>query len=424
MRLAVPNTTFASQLEGVYRDSILGAFQAIGSPKASVRCRVSQDGETPPPSPDAGGSPSAPGGPSGRNFDSGGFNGGAERAPIHSEPLRPSFGFDSFVVGPSNRCAHAAALSVSDPEVENSPYNPLLIYGDACLGKTHLLQSIARRLREQNPDRRILYTKGEAFTRQVVQAVRAQQLYSFRDECSALDMLLVDDFEFIAGLDRFGRSTEEFFHALNALSDSGHQVVLTATRHPRDIENLDTRIRSRLESGLITDVRHPDWAMRVAIVTRKAAALGLELPDGLAETIASRHRHVSEIKGTLKSLSATSTAEGVQVSSELLTRVLALPSSPRTRRPSIQQVLMAVAAAFGVPPLRLTGPQRSQEIVLARHSAMYLCRELTGRTLKEIGAEFRRDHSTVTHGCHRIAERRGRDLGLDRLLEKLAHRLS
>ena len=413
VRIQVPNPTFANHLEVKYRDRILRAFEAAGNPVKAIRCHVSEK------SSETSDLPEVPPAGTGIHANESG------RWTTQSDPLSADYCFDSFVVGASNRCAYSAALAVSDPGVYNSPYNPLLIYGDVGLGKTHLLQAIARRLLEENPNIRILYTKGEAFTRHVVNAVRTQNLYGFRDECARLDVLLVDDIQFIAGLDRFGRSTEEFFHTFNALTERGRQIILTANAHPQDIQNLDTRVKSRLECGLTTDVGQPDWEMRVAIVIQKAAALGVDLPDGIAQTIASRYKnHVRELEGSIKRLIATSRAEGIEISARLLDRILSTLPSGRARRPSIQEVLMAVAKAFGLPPLRLTGPQRSQEIVLARHAAMYLCREVTGRTLKEIGKELRRDHSTVTHGIRRIAAQRERDLGLDRVLERLLRQLS
>lgn len=412
VQIQVPNGTFANHLEGEYQDWILRGFEAVGSPKAAVRCQIA-------------GIPALAELTEFPREIRKPLENGSDRLPARSDPLSASYSFGSFVVGASNRCAYSAAMAVSDPGGDYSPYNPLLIYGDVGLGKTHLLQSIARRLLEENPERRILYTKGEAFTRHVVNAVRTQDLYGFRDECSQLDVLLVDDIQFIAGLDRFGRSTEEFFHTLNALSERGRQIVLTANAHPQDVQNLDSRIKSRLECGLTTDIGQPDWEMRVAIVSRKAGALGVDLPEGVAETIASRYKNnVRVLEGVLKRLVATSRAEGVGISVHLLERILSgLPSS-RARRRSIQEVLVAVATAFGLPLLRLTGPQRTQEVVLARHVAMYLCRETTGRTLKEIGKEFRRDHSTVTHGIRRIAGQRERDLGLDRMVERLMRQLS
>ena len=418
VRIQVPTDTFAKHLEGEYRDRILRAFEAAGTAMTAVRCEVlgrhalDPEPRERPPRERLWGARVAVADES-------------ERLPTRSDPLGASFSFDTFIVGASNRCAYSAALAVSDPGTEYSAYNPLLIYGDVGLGKTHLLQSIARRLLDENPERRILYTKGEAFTRQVVNAVRTGDLYRFRDDCATLDVLLVDDIQFIAGLDRFGRSTEEFFHTLNSLSERGRQIVVTANAHPQDIQNLDSRIKSRLECGLTTDIGQPDWEMRVAIVSLKAAALGVDLPDGIAETIASRYQNnVRELEGSLKRLIATARAEGVAISADLLERILSGLPSQRTRKPSIQQVLIAVATAFGLPALRLTSPQRTQEVVLARHVAMYLCREVTNHTLKQIGKEFRRDHATVTHGVRRIAKQRERDRGLDRILERLLRELS
>jgi len=411
--IRVPNAMFANHLEGEYRDRILDAFTAAGSPMASVRCSVS------------GNSVSARDPAHALVQVHQTRSGGLPETTSRSDSLAASFTFDAFVVGASNRCAHAAAQAVSDRGVQYSPFNPLLIYGSAGLGKTHLLQAIARRYLERNPGRRVLQTRGEAFSGHVVNAVRSQDLYGFRDQCAQLDMLLVDNIQFIAGLDRFGRSAEEFFHALTALSERGRQVVLTCDCHPRDIRNLDARIKSRLESGLTTDVGKPDWEMRTAIVRGKAAALGMELPDGVAETIASRYKNnVGELQGFLNSLIASSRANGVKISSVFLQRILSAHPSRRSPRPSIQDVQTAVAKAFGMAPLRLIGPQRGKALVLARHVAMYLCRETTGRTLKDIGREFRRDHSTVTYGIRRIATARERDLGLNRILERLLDQLS
>lgn len=432
--IRVPNAMFANHLEGEYRDRILRAFAATGSPVASIRCSVS--GSAPA---DSGGAASlseeggaAPGASNGlspvevvsphahraRNTES-------PRPALRSDSLSASFSFDSFVVGASNRFAHSAALDLSNPGVRHSPYSPLLIHTEAGLGKTHLLQAIARRFLEQNPGRKILLTRGDTFSSHVISAVRANDLYGFRNECAQLDMLLVDNIQFIAGLDRFGRVAEEFFHALTLLSDRGRPIVLTSDRDPRDIPNLDGQIKSRLESGLTTDIGKPDWEMRAAIVRRKATSLALELPDGVAETIASRYQNdVRKLEGILNKLVAESNADRVQISSALLDRILSERACRRSRQPSIQEVQVAVAKAFGFAPLRLVGKQRSNVLVLARHVAMYICRKTTGRTLVEIGKEFRRDHSTVTYGIRRIAAARQRDLGLNKLLERLLDQLS
>jgi len=432
--IRVPNAMFANHLEGEYRDRILRAFAATGSPMASIRCSVSAGpcaatGGTAFPAENAGAAPGSTGSLSAVNDVPGGShrarNGEPPRPGLRSDAVCASFSFDSFVVGASNRFAHSAALDVSNPGVENSPYNPLLIYGEAGLGKTHLLQAIARRFLEQNPGRTILLTRGDTFSTQVVNAIKSHDLFGFRHECAQLDMLLVDNIQFITGLDSFTRVAQEFFYALAALSDRGRPIVLTSDRDPRDIPNLDGQIRSRLESGLATDIGSPDWEMRAAIVRRKAATLGLELPDGVAETVASRYQHdVRKLEGTVNKLAAKSNADRVQITPALLDRILSERASRRSRQPSIQEVQVAVAKAFGFAPLRLVGKQRSNVLVLARHVAMYVCRQTTGRTLVEIGKEFRRDHSTVTYGIRRIAAARKRDLGLNKLLERLLDQLS
>ena len=432
--IRVPNAMFANHLEGEYRDRILRAFATTGSPMASIRCSVTA---SPPAA--LGGTASSPekDGVSAEMDDNLPAVGDVPlRAPrpqvtesprpaFWSDSVSASFSFDSFVVGTSNRFAHSAALDVSNPGVQPSPYNPLLIYGEAGLGKTHLLQAIARRFLAQNPGRMVLLTRGDTFSSHVISAVRSNDLYGFRNQCAQLDMLLVDNIQFIAGLDRFGRVAEEFFHALTALSDRGRRIVLTSDRDPRDIPNLDGQIKSRLESGLTTDIGNPDWEMRAAIVRKKASTLGLELPDGVAETIASRYQNsVRKLEGVLIKLATESNADQVRISPALLDRILSEHASRRSRQPSIQEVQVAVAKAFGFAPLRLVGKQRSNVLVLARHVAMYLCRKTTSRTLVEIGKEFRRDHSTVTYGVRRIATARKRDLGLNRLLERLLEQLS
>ncbi len=411
--IQVPNAMFAKRLEREYRDRILGALRAAGSPLTSVRCSISEDSDGARKS-----SGSAAETPTNHRLQN-------RELASRSDRLRPDFSFESFVVGTTNRCAHGAALDVSGAGVEYSPYNPLLIYGNAGLGKTHLLHSIARRFLELNPKRRVFHARGVEFSRHVVTAALENDLDRFREECASLDLLLLDDIQFIPGLDRFSRSAAELFHALTALPQRGRQVVLTADTHPRDIHNLDPRIKSRLECGLTTDLGPPDWETRTAIVRRKATDLGVELPDGVPETLASRYQNsVPELEGPLKNLMSESRTRGIEISQPLLDRVLTKNPSQRTRRPSIHEVQLAVAKDFGVAPLGLRGPQRSQALVLARHVAMFLCRETTGRTLQDIGREFRRDHSTVTYAVHRIAQQRQRDLGLDRMLKRLLSKLA
>ena len=403
-RLRVPNATFATRLEGRYATALLESLRRAGSDAASVRCLVGPDPWGP--------AAASPGGQS-------------PGASTESEPLSPEFTFDTFVTGAPNRCAREAALAVSDPGTVSTPFTPLVVYGRAGVGKTHLLQAIARRLREGRERNRVLYTRGESFGRQVVKAVRSNQLYPFREACQRLDALLVDDLEFLAGLDRFSRSAEEFFHAVTGLAERGVPVVISATLHPRDIRDLDRRICSRLESGLVTDIGRPDRDTRVEMVKRKAAARHLILPDGAAEKIADRLQEGPRgLEGALSRVITMARAEQTEgISMGLVERVLDQTPLPAPREISIPEVIGAVAVAFGIPPVRLADRYRGHEVSLARHVAMYVAREVTGRTLTEIGQAFRRKHSTISYGIKRVTVQKKRDPGLERLVERLIRRL-
>lgn len=410
VRLLVPNPTFAAHLEGRYERLLLDALQSAGSRAAAIRCFV--DHRQPA---GAGASKSA---------DEGAGRTGRPPASTRSDALSPAYTFEAFVRGRTNGCAQEAALAVCDPDTPSTAFTPLLIHGAVGVGKTHLLQSIAWRLREEDRSRRILYVRGESFGRQVVNAVRTNALYAFREECQQLDALLVDDLQFLAGLDRFSRSTEEFFHALTGLVERDRIVVVSANRHPQHIENLDPRIRSRLESGLVADIGPPEWNTRVNIVRQKATARAVELPAGAAEKIASRFREGPRgLEGALSRIAAVQRSERVEsLSMEIVERVLAeapLPVPQETRTP---EVIGVVASAFGLPPVRLVGRYRGHEVSLARHVAMFIAREITGDTLSTIGAAFRRNHSSVVYGIERVKRQRGRDPGLDRLVARLRRR--
>ena len=388
--LRVPNATFGTHLEAEFRDVILRAFAEAGSPVTSVRCEVTAATAAPAAAP-------------------------APETPSSGDELSSVRSFDSFIVAASNRTAHDAALAVSEPGLRDSPFNPLLIWGGPGRGKTHLLHAIGRRFLKHNPGRRLFHARGDTFTTRLVNAIRARKLFAFREECGGADMLLVDSFQFIAGLDRFGRSAEEFFHALTALSERGRPAVLTADRRPADFRMLDDRIRRRLEAGLATEIGRPERALRAAIASRHAEALGVELADGIADAIAERTASAPQTLGLVNLASLR--AAGDAITGTVL-------GSIKIRRPSVQDVQVAVAREFGVPPLLLVGRELSAEPVLARQVAMYLCRETTGLGAREIGSGFRRSHAAVLRGARRIAAARERDLGLDRVVERLLEQLS
>ncbi len=395
----VPHPTFANRLRSQHESRVRAVLETLGAGDREVRFVV----EDAHPASTNAGVPAR---------DNAWF--------AASDPVSRHCTFDSFVVGSSNRCAHAAAMAVSEPNSRHSPWNPLLIHGDVGVGKTHLLQAIANRVKSHSPESRVFLTKGESFTRHVVQAVRTHNLYAFRDQCRKVDVLLVDDVQFLAGLDRFGRSTEEFFHTLNSLTERGHQIVLTANAHPQDLVRIDRRIRNRLEAGLTTDIGSPDRETRVAILLQKASEAGVELAAPVAETIASRFRHnVRELTGALNRITSTARVNRMEISSELASELLDHGRRPAT----IAHIISLAAAEFGIPVARLPGPQRHRNVVLARHVAMYLCRKISGKTLTEIGRAFHRDHATVTYGVKRVEKERVRNPGLNQVIERLTRKL-
>ncbi len=399
VRLRVPNAAFASQIEGTYRTLILESVRAVGGDALEVRCdsgarRIrSQPAEAP-------------------------------EDPVRSEPLHPEHAFRTFVVGDSNRAAWQAAREVSQPGTVPRRFNPLLIYGPIGLGKTHLLQAIGRRIREQDPEARVVHTRGQVFTRQVVDAIRSNRLFEFRDRCDATQVLLIDDLEFIAGLDTFSRTTEEFLYLLEALASRGRQIVVTAKRHPGEMDSLDQRIRSRLEAGLAIPVRALDENTAVMLVGTYARGLGLQIEAADRSRIASRYnRSGREIRGVVNQLLAHHEGDG-PVPAATVDQVLRdLPAQPR-EAPSVQRIMVATANALGVPPLRLKSRSRTQDVTLARHVAMYLARHTTSVGAREIAAAFEKDPSTVRYGIRRVANQRKLDAGLDELVRRLELQLS
>ncbi len=401
IRIQVPHPTFAARLRSRHEDRLRDVLRDLGAGGVDVRFVV---GNERPDDADEAQQVSA------------------KRSAwfAASDPISEHCTFESFVVGDSNRCAHSAALAVSERNGKHPVYNPLLIHGDVGVGKTHLLQAIANRVRRRSPESRVFLTKGESFTRHVVQAVRSKDLFAFRDQCRKVDVLLVDDVQFLAGLDRFGRSAEELFHTLNFLIERGRQIVLTASAHPQELAHMDRRIRNRLEAGLTAEVGSPDWETRIAILQRKAREAGVELATPVAETIASRFKHnVRELAGGLNRVLSTARVHGIEIDCELAAELL-----DHGRKPiHTASVIGVTAAEFGVPVAHLSGPGRQRNVVLARHVAMYLCRHAAGRTLTEIGRALQRDHATVTYGVQRVERERTRNPGLDRVLDRLSRTL-
>ena len=312
------------------------------------------------------------------------------------------FTFDTFVVGPSNKLAYAAAQAVAQNPAQN--YNPLFIYGDSGLGKTHLIYAIAHVIRQRNRNARIAYVKGDDLTNELVAAIQAGPAKSaeMREKYRQADLLLVDDVQFIAGRKQ---TQEEFFHTFNTLYESGRQIVLTSDRPPKEITQLEDRLRTRFEWGLMVDVAPPDFETRFAIVQNKAAMLGVKLPnevtDYIAENITS---NVRQIEGTLNKILAYRDLLDDQVNEETVSRAIRdmlKKSNDFAPTPSI--IVGYICSYFHVDEETLRGQSRSRDVVAARQIAMYLIRRMTSMSLNDIGKEFGdRDHSTILHSLDKV----------------------
>lgn len=343
---------------------------------------------------------------------------------LHAQdgPLgNPKLSFDQFVIGDSNRLAHAAALTVA--EMPAQAYNPLFICGPPGVGKTHLLSSIANLLMAHNPELTVRATTGEAFTNEFLGALSDRSTESFKARFRDIDVLLLDDVQF---LERKTRTEEEFFHTFNALHDGGRQVVLTSDRPPRDLQALEDRLRERFEAGLIADIKPPDLPTRLAILRKRAHHDGVTLADEhVLNTIAEHvQTNVRALEGALIRVVAFSSLTGRELTSELAQEVLASlypqPVAPGIRKRTIAEIQTATCRHFQLSEDELVSPGRSSRIAWPRQLAMYLARELTDASLPAIGREFGgRDHTTVMHACKRASARLDSDDAAREAVEKL-----
>jgi chromosomal replication initiator protein len=348
---------------------------------------------------------------------SGARGGDAVRIVDASEPTRPTnlnarYTFATYVVGSGTRLAHAASQSVS--ERPGGAYNPLFLYGGTGLGKTHLLHAIGNAVMERSPKRRVLYITGEAFTNEFILGIQQGAADAFRSRFRKIDVLLIDDIQFIADKER---TQEEFFHTFNALHSAGKQIVITSDRTPKEISLLEERLRSRFEWGLIADISSPDLETRIAILRSKAEESGVIVADDVVEQVARRvQSNVRELEGALTRLVAVGRLSGMPVTMELAARVLSeavYPNPKRILEP--EQVVAVVAEHFGLTVEQLRGPKRDREIVVPRQIAAYLSREETDASLVRIGGALGgRDHSTIIHGCAKIEREMSYDAELRR----------
>ena len=317
------------------------------------------------------------------------------------------FTFDTFVVGPSNKLAYAASVSVADHPAKN--YNPLLIYGDSGLGKTHLIYAIANKLRKNSPGVKIAYVKGDELTNELVEAIREGKSVEMREKYRQANLLLVDDVQFIAGKKQ---TQEEFFHTFNTLYESGKQIVLTSDRPPSEMTLLDDRLRTRFEWGLLVDVAPPDFETRMAIVKNKAALLGMDLPDKIAAYVAENvTANVRQLEGTVNKILAYKDLLGNDADEETVTRAMQdILKRSSEYIPTPEVILEYICKYYALDEGLIRGQQRVREAVAARQIAMYLIRSMTNLSVVDIGKIFdNRDHSTVLYSIQQVEKKMKQD---------------
>ena len=330
--------------------------------------------------------------------------------------LNTNYTFSRFVVGFCNQFAHAASVAVSEQPAK--AYNPFFVYGGVGLGKTHLMHAIGHCIKAQSPNTRLMYMSSEQFMNELINSIRYDKTIQFREKYRNVDVLLIDDIQFLAGKER---TQEEFFHTFNALYDSGKQIVITSDCPPREIPTLQERLHSRFEWGLIADIQPPDVETKIAILRKKAAFEQVDLPDDVAYFIASNVKsNVRELEGSLVRLSAYSSLTGERITLELAEQVLRNVAENAMRVISIDRIQKAAADHYSLKVAELKAKNNSRRVVEPRQIAMYLCRELTESSLPQIGKEFGgKHHTTVLHSVRKIAEARSKKPAIQSTVTRL-----
>ncbi|HMA60984.1 MAG TPA: chromosomal replication initiator protein DnaA [Halanaerobiales bacterium] len=336
--------------------------------------------------------------------------------------LNPKYSFDSFVVGNGNRFAHAAALAVA--EAPAKAYNPLFLYGDVGLGKTHLMQAIAHYILKHNPDNKVVYVSSETFTNELINAIKDDKTASFRDKYRNIDILLVDDIQFLANKER---TQEEFFHTFNSLHEANRQLIISSDRPPKEIPTLEERLRSRFEWGLITDIQKPDLETRIAILRKKADMENLKVPNEVIIYIANNiQSNIRELEGALIKVIAYSSLVDKEIDIDLAENALKdlIVENDEPREVNIDLIKDVVVDYYNLKEEDMTSKKRTQKIAFPRQIAMYLSRELTDLSLPHIGEEFGgRDHTTVIHAYNKIEEKIEEDSEFEKVVNKIISRI-
>ena len=385
LRISVPNAQFREWLSKNYQGVLAEALREIGHPDLDIDFEEPEEVTSPPPA-------------------------AAEREPAN---LNPKYTFDSFVVGSSNQFAHAAARAVA--EIPSKSYNPLFIYGGVGLGKTHLMHAIGHYILPRQARLNVLYISTDRFINEMINAIRFDRLPAFRQRYRSIDVLLIDDIQFIAGKDR---TQEEFFHIFNALHDAQKQIVVSSDCPPRQIPTLEERLHSRFEWGLIADIQPPDIETKVAILRKKAEAERVEIPENVALFIASKVRtNIRELEGSLIRLIAYASLTGRDIDLPLAQETLRDLLNTEDKPVTTEMIQKFVADHYSLKISDLKAKNNSKSVAVPRQIAMYLTKALTTASLPEIGKDFGgKHHSTVIHSVRKIDELRRQDPDFDRLI--------
>ncbi|WP_434301839.1 chromosomal replication initiator protein DnaA [Clostridium botulinum] len=402
LKLAVPNDFTKGILESRYKDLIVNALKLLTSKKYTIDFIVTTEEKIE------------------KNHNN-------EKSNIvvndeMSTMLNPKYTFDSFVIGNSNRFAHAASLAVAESPAK--AYNPLFIYGGVGLGKTHLMHAIGHYILHNNPKSQVVYVSSEKFTNELINSIKDDKNVEFRNKYRNIDILLVDDIQFIAGKER---TQEEFFHTFNALYEANKQIIISSDRPPKEIPTLEDRLRSRFEWGLIADIQAPDFETRMAILKKKADVEKLNIPNEVMVYIATKIKsNIRELEGALIRIVAFSSLTNKEISVDLASEALKdIISSKQTRQVTIDIIQEVVANYYNLKIEDLKSARRTRNIAFPRQIAMYLSRKLTDMSLPKIGEEFGgRDHTTVIHAYEKISNNLKKDESLQNAIKELNKRIN
>jgi chromosomal replication initiator protein len=423
LRIAVPTRFMRDWVESNYSDLLTRLWNDENTAITNVEIIVEptpvavQAAGAPPRLPRPGDAPAAP---ASEADDTVGRDLLASAARSLTATLDPRFEFKNFVVGRTNELAHAAARRVA--EADRVPFNPLFLYGGVGLGKTHLMHAIAWHISKRDPDRIVFYMSAEKFMYQFIRALRFKTIMDFKEQFRSVDVLMIDDIQFIAGKDS---TQEEFFHTFNALVDANRQIVVSADKSPSDLDGMEERLRSRLGCGLVADIHPTDYELRLGILQSKAEQLGVEIPPKVLEFLA--HKIVSnvrELEGALNRIVAHATLVVRPVTLESTQEVLHDLLRANDRRVTIEEIQKRVAEHFNIRLADMHSARRARAVARPRQVAMYLAKQLTSRSLPEIGRKFGgRDHTTVMHAVRKVDELRSTDSAFSEDVELLRRML-